>query len=122
MTARLAPPQEVENAVPQWVVLQAAGEAEAWRYTVRRELEGSEAEALAAMLGIVDTFAEAVTERGRRGQRRRVFRVSERRYFVRVHNRISRTEEAHFALAELIADSRDDDLPDTASDWYATNP
>ncbi|MFJ1812333.1 MULTISPECIES: hypothetical protein [unclassified Streptomyces] len=112
MAARLAPPQEVENAVPQWVVLKAEGEAEVFRDTVHRELEGTEAEALAAMLRMVDTFAEAVSERGRRRQRRQVFRVSERRYFVRVHNRISRNEEAHFTLAELIADSHDDDLTD----------
>ncbi|WP_316766862.1 hypothetical protein [Streptomyces sasae] len=111
--AWLAPHQDVESAVPRWVVLQAEGEAEVWRYTVRRELEGSETEALAATMGIVDSFAKAHTERGRRGQRRQVFRVSERRYFVRVRNRISRDQEAHFALAELVADSHDDGLPDT---------
>ncbi|MGQ4491021.1 hypothetical protein ACN6LM_001986 [Streptomyces sp. SAS_281] len=98
--------------VPRWVVLRAEGQAEAFRYTVHREFEGAEAEAQAALLHIVDTFAEALTESGRRRQRRRVFRVSERSYFVRVQNRMS-VEEAHFALAELIADTHADDLPDT---------
>jgi hypothetical protein len=65
------------------------------------------------MLHIVDTFAEALAESGRRRQRRQVFRVSERSYFVRVHNRMS-VEEAHFTLAELIADTHADGLPDTA--------
>ncbi|MGW4518339.1 hypothetical protein ACWEO4_41960 [Streptomyces sp. NPDC004393] len=98
--------------MPQWVILQAEGRAEAFRYTVHRELEGTEAEALAAMRDAVDTFAEAFTESGRRRQRRRIFRVSERSYFVRVHNRMS-VEEAHFSLAELVVDTHDADLPDT---------
>ncbi|QLJ02779.1 hypothetical protein HZZ00_18310 [Streptomyces sp. NEAU-sy36] len=96
----------------RWVVMRAEGEAEAFRYTVHRELEGAEAEVLARMLHIVDTFAEALTESGRRRQRRQVFRLSERSYFVRVQNRTS-VEEAHFTLAELIADTHADDLPDT---------
>jgi hypothetical protein len=98
--------------MPRWAVLQAEGQAEGFRYTVHRELEGTEAEALAAMLHIVNTFEEAFTSAGRRRQRRRVFRVSERSYFVRVENRMS-NKEAHFTLAELIADTHDDDLPDT---------
>ncbi|MGW2826720.1 hypothetical protein ACWC24_37940 [Streptomyces sp. NPDC001443] len=98
--------------MPHWAVLRAEGQAEAFRYTVHRELEGTEAEALASMRDIIDTFAEAFTESGRRRQRRQVFQVSERRYFVRVHNRWS-VEEAHFSLAELIADTQDADLPDT---------
>ncbi|WP_326695505.1 hypothetical protein [Streptomyces sp. NBC_01766] len=101
--------------MPRWVVLRAEGEAEAFRYTVHDELEGTEVEALAAMLSIIDTFAEALTESGRRRQRRQVFRVSERRYFIRVHNRMS-VEEAHFTLAELAADTHADDLPDTVGD------
>ncbi|MFF3848625.1 hypothetical protein [Streptomyces sp. NPDC002328] len=100
--------------MPRWAVLRAEGEAEAFRYTVRRELEGTEAEALAAMPHLVDTFAEAATSGGRRRQRRQVFRVSERSCFVRVQNPMS-TEEAHFTLAELIADTHDDALPDTGS-------
>ncbi|MGW4274110.1 hypothetical protein [Streptomyces sp. SID10815] len=99
--------------MPRWIVLRAEGQAEAFRYGVHRELEGTEAEALAAMLRIVDTFAEALSEAGRRRQRRQVFRVSERGYFVRVDNRMS-VEEAHFTLAELIADTHADDLPATA--------
>ncbi|MGW7042151.1 hypothetical protein ACWGDT_05415 [Streptomyces avermitilis] len=98
--------------MPRWAIVQANGQAEASRYTVRRELEGSEAEALAALLHIVDTFEKAVTAAGIRRQKRRVFRVAERSYFVRVENRMS-VEEAHFTLAELIADTHDDDLPDT---------
>lgn len=99
--------------MPRWAVPRAEGEAEAFRYTVHRQLEGTEAEALAAMLHMVDTFAEAATAGGRRRQRRQVFRVSERSYFVRVENLMS-NEEAHFTLAELAADTHDDDLPDTA--------
>ncbi|MFE6337219.1 hypothetical protein ACFVOK_29000 [Streptomyces sp. NPDC057798] len=104
----------MENLVSRWVVLRVKGEAEAYRYTVYRELEGTEAEALAAMLRIVDSYAEAVTESGRRRQRRQVFRVSERSYVVRVENWMS-DEQAHFTLAELIADTHADDLPDTVS-------
>ncbi|WP_329184058.1 hypothetical protein [Streptomyces sp. NBC_01428] len=114
MAARLARLSEVENGVPRWVVLRVTGEAEAFRDTVHRELEGSEAEALAAMLRMIDTFEQASSEKKRLRQRRQVFRVSERRYFVRVHNRFSNAE-AQFTLAELIADTHDDDVPDTAS-------
>ncbi|MFJ3232203.1 hypothetical protein [Streptomyces sp. NPDC086787] len=96
----------------RWAVMRASGEAEAFRYTVHRELDGTRAEALAALLHAVDTFAEATTEAGRRRQRREVFRVSEHRYFVRVTNRFT-SEEAHFSLAELLADTHDDGLPDT---------
>jgi hypothetical protein len=105
--------------MPRWVVLRAEGEAEAFRYTVHRELEGTEAEAHAAMMHMIDTFAEAFTQSGRRRQRRQVFRVSERRYFVRVQNLMS-TEETHFALAELIADTHDADLPDTAGGYASS--
>lgn len=114
VAARLARLSEVENGVPRWVVLRVTGEAEAFRDTVHRELEGSEAEALAAMLRMIDTFEQASSEKKRLRQRRQVFRVSERRYFVRVHNRFSNAE-AQFTLAELIADTHDDDVPDTAS-------
>ncbi|MFF0593500.1 hypothetical protein [Streptomyces antibioticus] len=98
----------------RWAVLRAEGVAEAFRYTVHLELEGTEAEALAALPHIADTFAEADTESGRRRQRRRVFRISDRSYFVRVENRTS-VEEAHFTLAELVADTHADGLPDTVS-------
>jgi hypothetical protein len=95
--------------------MRALGLAELSHYTVYRELEGTEAEALAGMLRIIDTFEEAVTDRGRRRQRRQVFRVSERSYFVRVEKGWS-THEAHFILAELIADTHDDGLPDAAGE------
>lgn len=100
--------------MPRWAVMKAHGEAEAFRYAVHRELEGTEAQALAEMLRIVDAFAEALTEAGRSRQKRRVFRVSERSYVVRVENRLSH-DEAHFTLAELIADTHDDDLPSSAA-------
>ncbi|MFD5517596.1 hypothetical protein [Streptomyces sp. NPDC127066] len=64
---------------------------------------------------MIDTFGEAFTEAGRRRQKRQVFRVSERRYFVRIENRMPH-EEAHFALAELMADTHDDGLPHTAGE------
>ncbi|MGW5367977.1 hypothetical protein ACWER6_11985 [Streptomyces sp. NPDC004009] len=96
----------------RWVVLQVEGQAEALRYTARREVEGTEAYALAVLRQVVNTFGQAVTESGRRRQRRQVFRVSERSYFVRVHNRMS-VEESHLTLAELVADTHDDGLPDT---------
>jgi hypothetical protein len=97
----------------QWVVLRAEGQAEAFRYTVHRELEGTETEALAAMRDAADIFGQAHTESGRRRQRRQIFQVSERSYFVRVHNRAS-VEEAHFTLAKLVADTHDAALPDNA--------
>lgn len=99
--------------MPGWVVMRALGLSELSNYSVCRELEGTEAEALAEMLRIIDTFEAAGTARGRRRQRRRVYRVSERSYFVRVEKGWS-TDEAHFILAELMADTHDDDLPDTA--------
>ncbi|MET9506013.1 hypothetical protein ABZY42_30540 [Streptomyces sp. NPDC006622] len=99
--------------MPRWAVMRALGRAELSHYTVHRELEGTEVEALAAMMHIIDTFEEAVTAAGRRRQRRQVFRVSERSYFVRVQNRMS-AEEAQFVLAELMADTHDDGLPDAA--------
>ncbi|WP_393096730.1 hypothetical protein [Streptomyces sp. LN325] len=104
----------MENAVPHWAILRATGEAEVFSDTIYRELEGSEAEALAAMLDIVDTFGQAASEKKRLRQRRQVFRVSERKYLVRVHNWY-KDEEALFTLAELIADNQNEDLPDTAS-------
>ncbi|MFE9437318.1 hypothetical protein OG458_41270 [Streptomyces sp. NBC_01281] len=103
----------MENAVPHWVVLQATDVAGPFSDRVYRELKGSEAEARAAMLEIVDTFGQAASEKKRLRQRRQVFQLSERRYFVRVHNSYS-NEEGYFTLAELIADTHDDDLPDTA--------
>ncbi|MFI5476627.1 hypothetical protein ACIA6D_41425 [Streptomyces cacaoi] len=99
--------------MPGWAVMRALGQAELSNYTVYRELEGTEGEALAGMLRIIDTFEEAVTAAGRRRQRRQVFRVSERSYFVRVENRMS-SKEAHFILAELIADTHNDGLPGAA--------
>ncbi|MET7455380.1 hypothetical protein ABZT03_26495 [Streptomyces sp. NPDC005574] len=100
--------------MPRWAIVKADGEAEAFRYNIHKELEGTEAQALAEMLRIIDTVAEAFTEAGRRRERRRVFRVSDRSYVVRVENRWS-NYEAHFTLAELIADTHDDELPSSAS-------
>ncbi|MFE3033681.1 hypothetical protein ACFXKY_18815 [Streptomyces canus] len=102
--------------MPGWAVMRALGLAEISNYTVCRELEGTEAEALAEMLRIIDTFGQAATAAGRHRQRRQVFRVSERSYFVRVEKGWSTPQEAHFILAELVADTQDDDLPDTVAD------
>ncbi|MFI1377670.1 hypothetical protein ACH4UY_37530 [Streptomyces longwoodensis] len=104
----------MENAVPHWAILKASGPPDLFGYSVYRELEGTEAEALAVMLELVDTFAEARTEAGHRRQRRQVFRLNERSYFIRVHNRVAAIEEAHFILAPLIADTSNDQLPDIA--------
>lgn len=99
--------------MPHWAILRAWGPPERFGYSVYRELEGTEPEALDAMLKLVDAFGQARTEAGRRRQRRQVFRVSERSYFVRVRNRSS-DDEAHFILAPLIADTGNDQLPNTA--------
>jgi hypothetical protein len=66
------------------------------------------------MLRIIGTVAEVLTESGRRRERRQVFRVSDRSYVVRVGGRWS-NHEAHFTLAELIADTHDDELSSSAS-------
>ncbi|GGQ75008.1 hypothetical protein [Streptomyces asoensis] len=95
--------------------MRALGLSELSHHTVWHELEGTEAEARAEMLRIIDTFGAAGTARGRRRQRRRVYRVSERSYFVRVEKGMS-SNEAHFVLAELVADTHGDGLPDTAGD------
>ncbi|MEV6536219.1 hypothetical protein AB0M86_42750 [Streptomyces sp. NPDC051639] len=101
--------------MPRWVILRSNGESEAFRYNAPyRELEGTEAEALSAMLRIVDTYAQARSESGRRRQRRQVTRVTDRSYILEVHNRMS-SEHAQFTLAEVIADTHDDSLPDTVS-------
>ncbi|MFF7074220.1 hypothetical protein [Streptomyces pseudovenezuelae] len=100
--------------MPRWAIVQASGEAEAFRYNIHKELEGTEAQALAEMLRIIDTVADALTEAGRRRQRRRVFRVSDRSYTVRVESR-GWSYDAHFTLAELIADTHDDELPSSAT-------
>ena len=73
--------------MPRWAIVKADGEAEAFRYNIHKELEGTEAQALAEMLRIIDTVAEALTESGRRRERRQVFRVSDRSYVLRVESR-----------------------------------
>lgn len=78
--------------MPRWAVVKARGQAEASSYGVHRELEGTEAEAVAALLRIVDGYEEALTAAGRRRQRRKVFRVSDRSYLVRVESRMSSHE------------------------------
>ncbi|MFI0965734.1 hypothetical protein ACH4S8_30710 [Streptomyces sp. NPDC021080] len=102
--------------MPRWAVVEAHGQAESSWYRIHSELEGTEAEALSAMLRIVDSFKKAYSVKGIQRQKRQVFRVSERSYYVRVEDRWSSAEEAHFTLAELIADIHDDDLPDTAGE------
>ncbi|MEU1087545.1 hypothetical protein ABZ401_12060 [Streptomyces sp. NPDC005892] len=99
--------------MPRWFVMKASGEMPHFQQTVH-EIGGTEAEALAELLDTVDNFAKAQTERGRRRQRREVGRISDRSYFVRVHNRMS-VEQAHFTLAEVVADTHDDALPDRLS-------
>lgn len=97
----------------RWVVLRTDGMSEGFRYNAPyRDLEGTEAEALGAMLRIVDTYAQPRSESGRRRQRRKVIRVTDRSYILEVHHRMS-AEHAQFTLAEVIADTHDDDLPDT---------
>ncbi|WP_328722317.1 hypothetical protein OHT52_24440 [Streptomyces sp. NBC_00247] len=99
--------------MPRWFVVEISGETPLFQQGVEREIEGTEEEALAGLRDVVDNFAKARTESGRRRQRRQVSRISERSYFVRVHNR--KVEQAHFTLAEVVADTHDDALPDTVS-------
>ncbi|MGW2277001.1 hypothetical protein [Streptomyces sp. NPDC001770] len=100
--------------MPRWFVLKTGGETPHFEQRVHREFGGDEGEALAELLDSVDNFAKAHTEKGRRRQRREVGRVSDRSYFVRVHNGM-RVEQAHFTLAEVMADTHDDALPDSVS-------
>ncbi|MFG1663914.1 hypothetical protein [Streptomyces sp. Y7] len=58
----------------------------------------------------VDTYDHDVTK----VKRREVFRCSDRSYFVRVSGRLSEFE-FFFQLAELVADTKSSDLPDTIS-------
>jgi hypothetical protein len=101
--------------MPRWAIVIAHGDAESSRYYIDSELEGSESEALAALQSAVDAFQKARRARSIERQQRQVFRVSERSYFVRVNHR-GYSGQAHFTLAELVADTHNDDLPDTVAD------
>ncbi|MFD6426757.1 hypothetical protein [Streptomyces sp. NPDC060198] len=100
--------------MPRWFVLKTSGETPHFEQRIHQEFGGDEAEALAQLLDSVDNFAKAHTEKGRLRQRREVGRVSDRSYFVRVHNRM-RVEQARFTLVEVVADTHDDALPDRVS-------
>ncbi|MER5447795.1 hypothetical protein ABT065_19575 [Streptomyces sp. NPDC002764] len=104
--------------MPRWAIVIAHGDAESSRYYIDSELEGSESEALAALHNAVDAFQKARRAKSIARQRRQVFRVSERSYFVRV-NHGTYSGQAHFTLAELVADTHDDALPDTVADLSA---
>ncbi|MFD9389739.1 hypothetical protein ACFWBB_03030 [Streptomyces sp. NPDC060000] len=104
--------------MPRWAIVVAHGDAESSRYYIHSEPEGTESEALAALLNTVDAFQKASRPKSIKRQRRQVFRVSERSYFVRVMHR-GYSGQAHFTLAELVADTHDDDLPDTVADLTA---
>ncbi|MFB7779978.1 hypothetical protein [Streptomyces bauhiniae] len=104
--------------MPRWAIVIAHGDAESSRYHIHSELEGTEGEALAALLSTVEAFQKASREKSIKRQRRQVFRVSERSYFVRVMHR-GYSDQAHFTLAELVADTHDDDLPDGVTDLTA---
>ncbi|AWW41551.1 MULTISPECIES: hypothetical protein [Streptomyces] len=104
--------------MPRWAVIRDAGQAESFTFGVYRELEGSEAEAHSAMLRIIDEYGHAHTASGRRRQRRQVYRISERSYLLRCHNRMF-TDETVFTLAELIADTRDQEFPDSLYGWIS---
>lgn len=101
--------------MPRWAIVIAHGDAESSGYHIHSELEGTEGEALAALLSTVEAFEKASREKSIKRQRRQVFRVSERSYFVRVMHR-GYSGQAHFTLAELVADTHDDDLPDGVTD------
>ncbi|MCX4598816.1 hypothetical protein OG819_58125 [Streptomyces sp. NBC_01549] len=58
----------------------------------------------------VNTYDRDVTK----VKRREVFRCSDRSYFVRVNGRLYEFEY-FFQLAELVADTKSPDLPDTIS-------
>ncbi len=98
--------------MPHGAIVVAHGDAESSRYYIHSELEGTENEALAALLNTVDASQKASRARSIKQRRRQVFRVSERSYFLRVMHR-GYSSQAHFTLAELVADTHDDDLPDT---------
>ncbi|MFJ4428467.1 hypothetical protein [Streptomyces bobili] len=74
------------------------------------EFEGSAEEALTEFAKRVNTYDRDVTK----VKRREVFRCSDRSYFVRVNGRLS-VFEYFFQLAELVADTKSPDLPDTIS-------
>ncbi|MFF0833795.1 MULTISPECIES: hypothetical protein [unclassified Streptomyces] len=99
--------------MPRWAIVIAHGDAESSRYYIHSELEGTESEALAALRSTVDA-----SQKASKRQRRQVFRVSERSYFLRIMYR-SYSTQAHFTLAELVADTHDDDLPDTVTELTA---
>ncbi|MFG1810433.1 hypothetical protein [Streptomyces sp. NPDC049040] len=95
----------------RWIVLltQTAGyPAEASGVHPLAEFEGSAEEAAAGFAEMVSTYDHDV----RKVTRREVFKCSDRSYFVRVKGRI-REFEYLFQLAELVADTKSPDLPDT---------
>ncbi|MFF3166156.1 hypothetical protein [Streptomyces sp. NPDC003273] len=99
--------------MPRWAIVIAHGDAESSRYYIHSELEGTESEALAALRSTVDA-----SQKASKRQRRQVFCVSERSYFLRIMYR-GYSSQAHFTLAELVADTHDDDLPDTVAELTA---
>ncbi|MFD9719792.1 hypothetical protein [Streptomyces sp. NPDC059076] len=66
---------------------------------IAREVEGTEDDALDALLSVANTFTDKVKVR-----RREVFRVSDRSYFIRIRNRIS-TYAYMIQIAALVSDS-----------------
>ncbi|MFF7452209.1 MULTISPECIES: hypothetical protein [unclassified Streptomyces] len=74
------------------------------------EFEGSAEEAMTELAKRVNTYDREVTK----VKRREVFRCSDRSYFVRVNGRLNEYEY-FFQLAELVADTKSPDLPDTVS-------
>ncbi|MFI8327159.1 hypothetical protein [Streptomyces sp. NPDC085529] len=97
----------------RWIVLVSpVGGVAAEGSSVRTlaEFEGSAEEALAEFAKRVNTYDRDVTK----VKRREVFRCSDRAYFVRVNGRLHEFEY-FFQLAELVADTKSPDLPDTVS-------
>ncbi|MGX1471249.1 UNVERIFIED_CONTAM: hypothetical protein RKD50_000057 [Streptomyces canus] len=84
--------------------------AEASSVRTLAEFEGSAEEAMTELAKRVNTYDRDVTK----VKRREVFRYSDRAYFVRV-NGLLHEFEYFFQLAELVADTKSPDLPDTIS-------
>jgi len=99
--------------MPRWIVLVTpvgGVAAEASSVRTLAEFEGSAEEAMTEFAKSVDTYDRDVAK----VKRREVFRCSDRSYFVRVNGRLSEVEY-FFRLAELVADTKSPDLPDTIS-------
>ncbi|WP_214498513.1 hypothetical protein, partial [Streptomyces virginiae] len=104
---------ELGSFMSRWIVLVTpvgGVAAEASSVRTLAEFEGSAEEAMARFAKEVNSYDLDVTK----VKRREVFKCSDRSYFVRVNGRLLQFEY-FFQLAELVADTKSADLPDTIS-------